>query len=1538
MSMPGASQPYTDTTIIDCNRNCSLENETGNDTTPALFTNKQGPGFKLEVGDKVSVHSAYINEIGNTDGTLEFKGVALTDTDNKQITYKLKKTKKTFKSQMPLDNTWSDNTHYPWVYDAAPPDNQVINKWGKPTGFSQEQLLQPYGYKHCGTTNEEETFTMKDNEMNFQISYYKTADGENCFHLPRRYDTAQGQALKNYKGLAQWFPLQPLSHRIDTEDQSLVWAYKGLQGNQGKGCPAETLGLDDKYVKFDCGGNGAVLNTPRQQSMCDEDWHFNDLGQQKATQVLTAIAAADRTACETLNGLGTDARYMQKHDNSRYKIFIKEDTYFTSAPTFTEFLTPTQLGNNIEPAGLAYDKGNDFLDYQADTDPLLPNNDPVPIARGSHLAMPATSNGRGASYWNVRDPACTANWIPYQEIKNIKVPVGYSSPEDIAETISQQLNTTEPVETIFSRVGKRTATPPNTQPGDDADVAMGVNHVQVGIKKNGECYKQFYATNHGHFNINNAKEYFVTSADGTLANAPEKKAAATRYMSAYHYIGVKRPSIWEAGRNIYKDRVKSQNDPGGDTGGKTWGEITEYALNGNYHTAGSFTQGREGTPITNDNKFDSLIVTNIPWSKRHLMSKFINAQGEYPELFNYKHTFITKPTADPDNRSEFSHLVDKNNFQMGNSETGETYARYLHFDPIKNDSKIWFPWGEDGDALKTYAERELHHDQRRLGCDNYRFCDATDPLITHGAEALPAGQEPETQNGYKTIPTVVDPPAPADPVTSNTNGQTYTADPSGYKPMYDLSSLPMWFYYNQANAEIDNDMAGGGMRGGHTLDDDKGQLKTPDKSTYAYGCMIRYTAEPGAPDVSFIAFDPRPIGGVPSHFFNAEGNPFTDSMNLQSLDGRNYIGYDRHFNAYGTSAIMLYSGYLNSPQDCKASTTALPSTGGTNGTISNNNAPEFSYLAPVGNTAPEYNIKPQGLESSTLVPPARNKNNMENVYRNFLGTQLGASQISLSYDEDKQKRFSFKHLHTPERIGNNFNAGSDATDPIVDDASSEVYKINKRLNGGSFCPDMVPYDTDITTKNKDDTETAITISGFNHNIIPWTAIYDTSSGVYFDGFGGTDVNKKFWEKCLWGLLGFTYNQLNFNYVNNKNTNFKLRLNGNSRINPENQGKTPQLFTNSYVKSADLQLYDTNSYGAHMYSGSSPFAPIYQSKNTSPDTIFTAGVVNNPPISIQCDSVSIKADSQPTKMLRPYYLIKSNIVGDMKYIGAGHTNEGGQKLPIVGVVNKENGFGDYYFQTSVKNVFTITKPYTITDITTSIHDPDMSLARVDKNSAVLYMVEKQNNNNLNLVNSLVQTKQFNPQVLNPTSLTDQQYNQYFRSFILNKEQVAQEEQGFINDHWQVPDTLAHTGLEQDQEQLPPSQAGGLGLNRAMSPRSWGMNRAELEAQLPPIGEASGAFAHNIPRARTRAQTEHLRGVRASADEFIPEAHSRLAERERIAQLNQEFDDSEGGAVQPPTQETFDLDAFSQTGSQSSIGNPSTIATTPSEPDEPEPSPD
>ena len=55
---------YTNLTIIDCNRQHSIESLSGNDENPAMYTNELGRGIKLDVGDKVSIQGAYISEIG----------------------------------------------------------------------------------------------------------------------------------------------------------------------------------------------------------------------------------------------------------------------------------------------------------------------------------------------------------------------------------------------------------------------------------------------------------------------------------------------------------------------------------------------------------------------------------------------------------------------------------------------------------------------------------------------------------------------------------------------------------------------------------------------------------------------------------------------------------------------------------------------------------------------------------------------------------------------------------------------------------------------------------------------------------------------------------------------------------------------------------------------------------------------------------------------------------------------------------------------------------------------------------------------------------------------------------------------------------------------------------------------------------------------------------------------------------------------------------------------------------------------------------
>ena len=66
---------YVDTKLINCNRLASVESRTGNDSNPAIFTNPLNETVRLDVGDKVSVERAFVNEVGaGNPQTIEFKG------------------------------------------------------------------------------------------------------------------------------------------------------------------------------------------------------------------------------------------------------------------------------------------------------------------------------------------------------------------------------------------------------------------------------------------------------------------------------------------------------------------------------------------------------------------------------------------------------------------------------------------------------------------------------------------------------------------------------------------------------------------------------------------------------------------------------------------------------------------------------------------------------------------------------------------------------------------------------------------------------------------------------------------------------------------------------------------------------------------------------------------------------------------------------------------------------------------------------------------------------------------------------------------------------------------------------------------------------------------------------------------------------------------------------------------------------------------------------------------------------------------------
>jgi len=395
------------------------------------------------------------------------------------------------------------------------------------------------------------------------------------------------------------------------------------------------------------------------------------------------------------------------------------------------------------------------------------------------------------------------------------------------------------------------------------------------------------------------------------------------------------------------------------------------------------------------------------------------------------------------------------------------------------------------------------------------------------------------------------------------------------------------------------------------------------------------------------------------------------------------IGWDLHFNAYGTSCCMLYTGMLNATYDGK------------------------TMLMTKDNNETEKDQR------------------WCNIYPYIKDTYIGANQVELGVEQ--KGKFYLHQLHTPEYIGNSFKSGSSPSNPINPDASDQVYRVNKRLSGDTFCPDMVPYRPIVSTETDNVGDGKVEISNFNDNLTPY-AIYDAMSGIFIEDFG---ISQDDWNGSLWGLLGFSYEQ----FHNQTTLSRQTRIN--NLVNVENIGA---ITTNADITAGDVPTYPRNAYGAEYYNNQLPAInfPFFESTTTEYGNLVIPSI---PAITESQRSVRISADRLPVKMTNAYYLIKSDIVQDTKYYGLGADNSQGyttgQCLPIVGVVNKENGFGDYYFQTDTKMAFTITKPTTISSITTSIHNPDMSLARIEDDTAVIYMIKKNNTGNYNIGAELIQ---------------------------------------------------------------------------------------------------------------------------------------------------------------------------------------------------------
>jgi len=407
------------------------------------------------------------------------------------------------------------------------------------------------------------------------------------------------------------------------------------------------------------------------------------------------------------------------------------------------------------------------------------------------------------------------------------------------------------------------------------------------------------------------------------------------------------------------------------------------------------------------------------------------------------------------------------------------------------------------------------------------------------------------------------------------------------------------------------------------------------------------------------------------------------------------VGFDLHFNSMGNAWILPHSGHTLKPN----------SYNGAANLISFGNVFANQQMIDSGTNGGLYNIANAHLSQ---------------LY-------IGADSPKLNWDGT---HFSFSDLHTALNRGNDGRSNvpwNVVTNPIssIDAASDVVYKINPTEQLNDWTPVRQPFVTQkiLYSNSSHVPENSYEVNTFNSNLTPWQ-IYDAPCGIFIEDFNLTEDE---WDGSFWSRLGFSYRQ----FHNPNNT----RL---DRIQKGNANYLSVLTTNSEVDEGDTKIQIQNFFKAPFYNTMIPRPGTLRSYVEGAETSVNS-VAYLPEIIQKTTSIQLIADNLPTRMIRGYYTVRSNILDNNPFVGGKKNNT---IMPIIAVIDKINGDGDFYFQQDSSLVFTITKPLRLASITCSINDPDGSLANTNEQNTILFKVVKQKQVTFNVLQELLQGQQGN----------------------------------------------------------------------------------------------------------------------------------------------------------------------------------------------------
>ena len=715
------------------------------------------------------------------------------------------------------------------------------------------------------------------------------------------------------------------------------------------------------------------------------------------------------------------------------------------------------------------------------------------------------------------------------------------------------------------------------------------------------------------------------------------------FYQQYQFIGTKRPDLVKAGQelnDIFGFRV---DVPGGN-------QQKPYF---------------EANPV----------ITNIPYNDATLLKlkNFLDAQALYPELFrkdNIKN--LMKPniqTTIAGTGENIYYQIIRTAIATGFITDEFCYvninnARYLHMNQY--DSKFYNNLLQ-GDVKLTNPDPTLDPPTRagwgqyaQLGCSYYDW---------RGHQITNSNTGATDNTAYSRDLN--------DPLLSD------SVIPAGAGFDKRLNSLPFFFHYDPTQKDT-------------LYADADANDETMKNENYTYGCFGRHSITGGVVIYPNKLLNTRTGTGVglPKHLFTT---PVGLDLTIES--GRK-VGYDRHWNAWGTATIALTSGIPRYEfKKAYDATKPYADTDTQNGVM-----PPLVSNPVIGSLTGQI----QGIYSepgqAALVDKYQNQINqhLPNVY-------LGADSPSISYDGS---HFSFFDLHTPLNKGNlnTLEAGT----PSGDEAQV-VYKINPQQHYNSWSPSLRPYEETIEFAYKTGGGQT-TRRRVNRNLDPFQ-VYDTTTGIFIEDFG---YNEDVWTDSLWGRLGFTYGQLHNNDVPDRQKRY-TDFTDTSNI----------LTTNADVKSKDIKSWQQNKFGQAVYSNTLFHGFQFRAYDAGISSSAEAYLDFLPEVIAPTTSVSVVAKDYPTQVNNGFYAIKCDLALNTNAVmGYGDTS-----FPIVGIADKTNAIKDFFISSPSSISHTITRPITISSITTQIADPNGTLARCSPNSVVIYRITKTRDTSFNILGDL-----------------------------------------------------------------------------------------------------------------------------------------------------------------------------------------------------------